>query len=193
LDTRAEIVLSRGIRRSKKVSPRPLNHALPPPATGRQLRPTEGRGGLGDHSPDGRRRRGHPDQRGRTPGFGPSGSVDLRSSSSSPAVADRSVGESAAFTRLRRAGHLARGTCAVVQNECGWVCARTRRPARPSSARPVRRLQEAQHLGREQVGGGVHCGVSLPRHDRDAAVRQSPLQRLAGRLERFAAVAALEV
>ena len=71
--------------------------------------------------------------------------------------------------------------------------ARERARPRPSSARPVRRLQEAQHLGREQVGGGVHCGVSLPRHDRDAAVRQSPPQRLAGRLERFAAVAALEV
>ena len=67
------------------------------------------------------------------------------------------------------------------------------RPARPGSARPVRRLQEAQHVGGEQVGGGVHCGVSLARHDRDAAVRQSPPQRLAGRLERFAAVAALEI
>ena len=67
------------------------------------------------------------------------------------------------------------------------------RPARPSSARPNRRLQEAQHLGCEQIGGGVHCSVSLPRHDREAAVRQSPPQRLAGRLERFAAVAALEI
>ena len=71
--------------------------------------------------------------------------------------------------------------------------ARARRAARPSSARPVRRLQEAQHLGREQVGGGVHCSVSLPRHDRDTAARQSPPQRLAGRPERFAAVAALEI
>ena len=67
------------------------------------------------------------------------------------------------------------------------------RPTQPRSARPIRRLQEAQHMGGEQVGGGVHCGVSLPRHDRDAAVRQSPPQRLAGCLERFAAVAALEI
>ena len=55
------------------------------------------------------------------------------------------------------------------------------------------RLQKAPHLSNEQVGAGVHRGMSLPWHDHDAAVRQSLSQRLAGRLEGLAAVAALEI
>ena len=44
----------------------------------------------------------------------------------------------------------------------------------------LRRCQESQHLRREQLRARVHRGMSLARHDHDAAVRQRRLQRRAG-------------
>ena len=54
------------------------------------------------------------------------------------------------------------------------------------------RLQKAQHLGREQLGSGIHRDMSLPGHDDDPTVGQRFPHRLAGSFEGIGAVAAQE-